>query len=261
MNIASKSLVMRRRKFSQRLPDASGFDDNAGGMAASTSSLMRKSLFAFAVLIALCGLWILVPGLLTAQTIGLPLSQPEAEAAQAYASRNRLAAILGMIRGDLWSQASFATANAVWFATPSKTDADQTEKLQTARDLATHALRLAPINGAQWLLLALIRDHSLDHNAASALQMSYYTAPVDFRIIPLRLAAAFKASTLDDTDLQLFIQSDLRHLLTQEPQFTPYIQTLYGAAPPERKTRLFAMIKTVDPAFAASLQETQPKPE
>ena len=52
----------------------------------------------------------------------------------------------------------------------------------------------------------------------AALIMSYYTAPSNFALTPLRLSVALRGDTLQDTEIQRFVDRDLRAILSGIPE-------------------------------------------
>src|SRR5204863_4940564 len=67
----------------------------------------------------------------------------------------------------------------------------------------TQVLRIAPYHSELWLLLALLQTQrrSGDPRAIETLKMSYFTAPNDEQIMPLRIYAAATSDALSDPDL------------------------------------------------------------
>ena len=76
--------------------------------APATAAPLRAGLLIFGIFVGLCGFWLLAPELLRPKLIGLPHDKASAAALGALQPRALLAARIGAIRGELWTQAAFA---------------------------------------------------------------------------------------------------------------------------------------------------------
>ncbi len=240
-------------------PSAFKFAQRAAGPSFLAEPVnLRLSLLAFGSFLALCAIWLLLPAIILHKTIALPLDRNSAGAAERYRGSAVLAAGIGGVRGDLWAQAAFSDASLIWPDRAGSAGGANAARIETAKFHAEAALALAPINGPAWLFLALLPAAG-DARVATLLEMSYFTAPSDLAIAPLRLERAITSSALLDTDIQEFVKSDLRLILANRPQLQPAIIAAYRAAPPRNQSVFEALAVEVDSTFGQSLRSGAPK--
>jgi hypothetical protein len=226
---------------------------------------LRIGLLGLGGVLAIGGAWMLICALLLPQAIALPLDREAAAAAAPHRGRAVAAARLGVVRGDLYAQAAYADAGLLWPDAPHGPEAAAAAKvedaIQYARSNAVSALALAPVNGSAWLFLAALPAPSSTKpaEALAALQMSYLTAPNDPALGRPRLERALAAAVPIDTDLQEFMKSDLRQILTRQPQQKAAIVAAYKAASPQNQTIFESLAATIDPDFSQSLRGETPK--
>jgi hypothetical protein len=223
---------------------------------------LRLGLVAFGGFLALCGIWLLFPALILHKTIPLPLDRNSAFATAAYRPAALIAAGIGGVRGDLWAQAAFTDAALIWPDRAAGGATSSLARLASAKSDAETALAWAPVNGAAWLFLSLLpaaKPNAGDARTATLLQMSYFTAPNDLILAPLRLERAITSSALLDKDIQEFVKSDLRLILTNRPEQQAAIIAAYRAAPPQNQAMFETIAAEVDSAFGQSLRGGAPK--
>ena len=75
---------------------------------------LRAALLLLGTVLGLSGVWMLVPDLLSPNSIGLPFGPNRVEAGAVKRSRAVLAAEIGAIRGDLWANAAYTGARFMW---------------------------------------------------------------------------------------------------------------------------------------------------
>jgi hypothetical protein len=126
---------------------------------------------------------------------------------------------------------------------------------ELARSHLKHALSLAPYDAELWLALAVLEaGQDPDGPAAiESLKMSYFTAPSDARLMPLRLAAVTQFDALASPDLRDLAQGDVRLMLTRQPDQTQALVSAYRQASSRGKEFLKGAIRTVDPARLRAL--------
>lgn len=231
-----------------------------GSNLRSDSRRLRVAFLVFAALLALSGLWVLVPELLRPKTIPFPSDRASAETLAGYRSRAILAAELGAIRGDLWAEAAFTDSRFMWTDRYANLDPANREKVESARGHAETALRFAPINGAAWLFLAKLPSPTIDENRiGTLLEMSYFTAPSNTMLAPARLERVATSSALADKDVQAFIKSDIRAILNQRPEYRQGLIAAYRNAWPQNQALFESLVAGVDPAAAQQLHSDPPK--
>jgi len=222
---------------------------------------LRSGLLVLGIVLGFSGVWILVADLLSPKTSSLPFDRNGAEAAAAHRIRAVMAAEFGAIRGDLWADAAYTGARFMWTSGLPSLDQSESKLLARVRSNAETALALAPINGAAWLFLAMLPDASADAESrvGTLLEMSYFTAPSAPELAPWRLKRAATSSVLADTDIQEFIKSDIRTILSRPPEFQQAIVAAYRSALPQNQPIFESLVADVDSAVAQSLHASQPK--
>jgi hypothetical protein len=223
---------------------------------------LRITLCIFGAVLALCGLWLLTPELLRSKPVAASQNGAGAAAKASAQSTALLAAQIGGIRGDLWAEAALAEVNLLWLDRPAALDRANAGRLEQSRSYMEKALALAPINGEAWLVLAALPANpanSGDGRIATLLQMSYFTAPNDLHLADLRLARAATSAALGNKDIQEFVKSDIRRILTYQPQLKSAIVAAYRNALPQNRPIVEALTSDVDPALGEALRSGQQK--
>jgi hypothetical protein len=219
---------------------------------------LRLALLSFGIFLGLCAFWLLFPELLRHKTTGLRYDRNSAAAAAAYQSGALEAARIGLIRGDLWAEAAFTDSSLLWLDRSAASDRATAARLARTRSYAETALELAPINGAAWLFLAALPARSSDGSdgdrTAALLEMSYFTAPNDLHLARLRIELAARSGAIADKDIQEFIKSDIRKILTYRPEQKSAIVAAYRSAWPQNQPILETLATDVDPVFGQSLR-------
>lgn len=211
----------------------------------------RLAILAFAILLGLQCVWLLLPELWRTGTDRLPTDPSSAAAAARYRSAAAWAASFGVIRGDLWAKSAFSYADLLW---GDSGGADLPQALAHARASLGHALKDAPHQSGAWLLLAGLasRYPSPSSNVTAPLKMSYYTGPSEQDLVPLRLRIAAHSSDLTDFEIRQFITRDLRLLLASRRQSA--IVAAYDGASPAGKRFIEEAVGDIDPSAVKLLQ-------
>jgi hypothetical protein len=217
----------------------------------------RKILMVSAVALAIAGAWTLISELARAPRIGFPVDQ-NYQAAADQRWRATLAARVGMVRGDLWAELFFSFANSILIR--SGPDFAAVETLNEASPAARRALVYAPFRSEVWLLLAeMAEDYELQTpSAATALTMSYYTAPYNQALTPLRLSVATRGTAVQDAELRQLVEQDLQIILASKPNLRPAILAAYATASAEGKHLIESAVQETDPAFRMQLPKKAP---
>jgi hypothetical protein len=218
-----------------------------------TQPRFRKILLAFAVTLGIADAWTLMSELARPPRIGFPIIQNYPAAAE-QRPKAALAARLGLVRGDLWAELFFSFADSI--VGRSGRDFGAITTLNEAVPAAQRALAYAPYRSEVWLLLADLTDkYELPNpKSGAALTMSYYTAPYNLTLTPLRLSVATRGDALRDADLQQFVERDLRMILAGKPELRPAIIAAYATASAEGRRLVESVVQEADPSFLASLQ-------
>lgn len=230
-------------------------------MMSTPPERLRSARLVLGIVLGLSGVWMVLPYLLSPIATGLPFDRNGAEAAAAHRNRAVLAAEIGAIRGDLWANAAFAGAHSMLTERLTGLDKSSSEQLAQAKANAETALALAPINGAAWLLLAMLPDASADADSrvGTLLEMSYFTAPSTPELAPWRLKRAATSNALADKDIQEFIKSDIRTILNGPTEFQQVIVAAYRGALPQNQIIFESLVADVDPTSVQMLHLGQPK--
>jgi hypothetical protein len=120
----------------------------------------------------------------------------------------------------------------------------------TSDDFA-RALRSSPLRGDIWLLLAATRKQNSPQSSTTAmLKMSYYTAPNDLDLLPLRVSVALADDAMvREPDLRELIKRDVSLVVRHRPALKPALVTAYRAASADGKIYLEGLISELDPTF------------
>ena len=182
---------------------------------------------------------------------GVPDGRGAATAAVSFRTGAYQAARFAGVRGDLWSEAAFTYAAALWARTPRGGDA-QTVATE-AHAIIERALAYAPHDSGVWLLAAslALQSERPSSDPTSLLKMSYYTGPSERSLIPLRLLIAARSDALENMEVQQFIRRDLRYLFGLRQ--TSAVAEAYASASPGGKRFLEQAIDDIDPAYRAAL--------
>lgn len=165
----------------------------------------------------------------------------------------RKAAAFAVVRGDLWTRS--ARAQIAYRDTDTAPGTGSGSAL--AREDLERALRYAPHRSDAWLMLALLteRDKLTGYEMGALLKMSYYTAPSDMTLLPLRLDLALRAETkAPDIELLDMIRRDISLVVTRQPGLRPALAAAYRSASPPQKSIAERLISEVDPGYLKSIR-------
>jgi hypothetical protein len=132
--------------------------------------------------------------------------------------------------------------------------------LNEASPAARRALVYAPFRSEVWLLLAeMAEDYELQTpSAATALTMSYYTAPYNQALTPRRLSVATRGTAVQDAELRQLVEQDLQTVLASKTNLRPAVLAAYATASAEGKQLIENVVQETDPAFLRRLQKRTP---
>ena len=220
----------------------------AGTLLTWTEAKFRKILLVFAVFLAIGGAWTLISELARAPRIGFPIDQ-NYQAAADQRWKAALAARVGMVRGDLWAELFFSFANSILIR--GGPDFGAIETLNEALPAARRALVYAPFRSEVWLLLAeMAKDYELQTpSAATALTMSYYTAPYNQALTSLRLSLATRGTAVRDAALRQLVEQDLQIILQANHTCAPLSLRPMRRHLPEGKHLIESVAQEADPSF------------
>ncbi|BBO05397.1 MULTISPECIES: hypothetical protein [Bradyrhizobium] len=132
-----------------------------------------------------------------------------------------------------------------------------------APTVLAQALRSSPLRGDLWLMLAALsrEQRSVEYDVAALLKLSYYTAPNDLALLPLRLTAALgEASVVSDPELRELVQRDAKIAFARQPALRPALIAAYQSASAEGKALVDNLISEWDSAALQSMRKEGPIP-
>ena len=210
----------------------------------STNTWLRVALAFFGVFLSMQAAWILLAERYRLNDIRLPVDGKTATIAFAEQDKIRQAASLAVVRGDLWAESAF-TYQAM--------ELDAGDHLNTeALKTLTRALRYSPHRGDVWLMFATLADQHKwsGYQPSLLLKMSYYTAPNELALFPLRLNVSLHAmGVIDDAELQDMVRRDISVILTRAPALKPALVAAYRSALPQGKAFAERVISEIDPGY------------
>jgi hypothetical protein len=218
----------------------------------------RRTCVVFAVILGLQSIWLLLAQFTRPGIDHLPTTVESAAVAAKHRNDATWAAMIGVVRGDLWSESAYTYADLLW-ADPSS-NAALAVTLDQAHARLEKSIDYAPHQADVWVLLAGLaaRYQWPDFNVTEALKMSYYTGPNDGALMPLRLRLAAQSETLDDTELREFVRRDLRLLLASQRKSV--VSETYDAASPAGKHFIQGAVSEIDPPSLGLLRAGAQKP-
>lgn len=149
--------------------------------------------------------------------------------------------------------ASIAAAREdLWIRGGSKPGANSASSAdeQVPSNALARALRSSPLRGDIWLMLAAASKHSAPQpGTAAMLKMSYYTAPNDLDLLPLRLSVALATdAVIREPELRDLIKRDVNLVVTR-PALRPALVSAYRSASADGKIYLESLISEQDPTY------------
>jgi hypothetical protein len=225
-----------------------------------TRTWLPVALALFGIFLCAQAGWILLAERYPSSHIGLPADTKAAAASFAERDRIRQAASLAVVRGDLWAESAFTHGGRLW--TDQTTDLNVSEKSNAeAPNALNQALRYAPYRGDVWLLFAALADQYkwAGYQPGALLKMSYYTAPNELALFPLRLNISLRSKgAIDDAELQDLVRRDIGVILTRAPALKPALVAAYKTALPQGKAFAERVISEIDPAYLGVVRTGYP---
>src|SRR5712671_6224394 len=220
----------------------------------STRTWLRVALALFGVFLSAQAAWILLPERQRLNHIRLPVDGKTATIALAEQDKIKQAASLAVVRGDLWAESAFTYGSQLWLDAG---DQLNTEALKTL----TRALRYSPHRGDVWLMFAALANKYKwsGYQPSLLLKMSYYTAPNELALLPLRLNVSLHAKgVIDDAELQDMVRRDISVILTRAPALKPALVAAYRSALPQGKVFAERVISEIDPGYLGVVRAGYP---
>lgn len=216
------------------------------------SRYFRVGMMFYGAILAFVSLWLLVAEFVRPGLVAFPANRELAESAAAHRNMSLLAARVGWLRGDLWTELALTYANLEW----ENGGGANAGLLQAAKENLVRAVSLRPADPSVWLLLADFarRYQWRSPDAVEAIKMSYYTGPEEKDLIPTRLSLSAQLDAATDPELERLFTQQVEAVLTSEPNFKSALIAAYGGGTPANRHLIEDMVKRYDPSFAQSLR-------
>lgn len=212
---------------------------------------LRIGLFSSAVLLAMQAIWIILAEYYHPHRIDLPVVPQANRIAVPEQENAGRAASLAVLRGDLWAESAFTHSDLLWGepATAPGTNENTRQEIE-------QALRYSPHRADVWLMLAAMADRYnwQQYQPNALLKMSYFTAPSEPALFPLRMRASLRANAIQDPEIQDMVKRDIRMIITRSPALKPALATAYRTSSAEGKAFLDRTISEIDPVYLAVIR-------
>jgi hypothetical protein len=215
----------------------------------------RKAIRLFAAVLTLAAAWLLVTELIRPRLPYFP-QEKDAEQASAANSRAEMAASIGWLRGDLWTDAAITSSSVQIYGSVDGNHRQKTEVEDRARSIARRAARWSPHDSRAWLLLTAL-DLKLGsplEEVVSRLKMSYFTGPNETALTALRVRLAIRSNAFTDPELNALVSKEIRSVLLRHPANREALVTAYIDASAEGKQFIEETARTVDKDFVDQLR-------
>ena len=171
----------------------------------------------------------------------------------------RKAASIAKVRGDLWAQSAFALVAQPWTDPAAELDHDHIR--EPALNASARTLRYSPHRGDAWLMLAALADRyrPAGYDTGALLKMSYYTAPNELGLLPLRLHIALHGDVVvSDPELREMVKRDINLVVSRQPALRPALVAAYRTASVDGKILAERLISEVDPGYLKTIRAQYP---
>jgi hypothetical protein len=121
-------------------------------------------------------------------------------------------------------------------------------------------LEYSPLRGDAWLMLAAMsKQYAASYDTTSLLKMSYYTAPNELDLIPLRLSIALGTdAAVKEPELRDLIRRDLKVAVTRRATLRPAIVAAYQSASADGRAFAENSISELDPSYLQNIRARGP---
>jgi hypothetical protein len=226
----------------------------------SDKSWLRIVLVLFGVFLSAQAAWILLAERDRLNYTKIPFDRKTATMAFTEQDKISYAASLAVVRGDLWAESAFTYGSQLWIDRAMELNAG--DQLNTeARTTLNRALQYSPHRGDVWLMFAALADKYKwpGYQPSLLLKMSYYTAPNELALFPLRLKVSLHTKgAMDDAELQDMVRRDIGVILTRAPALKPALVAAYRSALPQGKVFAERVISEIDPGYLGVLRAGYP---
>lgn len=167
-----------------------------------------------------------------------------------------LLATLSPFRSELESNHALITALQAIESGRQKSATVRSAEHADALGRVRQTLSISPYNPELWLALALLQAQRDPHDpvVVEALKMTYFTAPNDARLMPVRLDIAGRFDALAIPDVKDLVRNDVQLIMTRRPELKPAIVSAYRRASDLGKTFFQDAVQSIDPTFVPTLR-------
>ena len=167
-----------------------------------------------------------------------------------------LLATLSPFRSELESNHALITALQAIESDRQKSATVRSAEHADALGRVRQTLSISPYNPELWLALALLQAQRDPHDpvVVEALKMTYFTAPNDARLMPVRLDIAGRFDALAIPDVKDLVRNDVQLIMTRRPELKPAIVSAYRRASDLGKTFFQDAVQSIDPTFVPTLR-------
>lgn len=143
-----------------------------------------------------------------------------------------------------------AVREDTWFRERSKSYSGDEAVPPVPSNTLARILRSSPLRGDIWLMLAAATKQDSQSGTAAMLRMSYYTAPNDLDLLPLRLSVALAAdAVVREPEFRDLIKRDVTLIVTHRPTLRPTFVSAYRSASADGRKYLEDLIVEQDPVY------------
>ncbi len=166
-----------------------------------------------------------------------------------------LLATLSPFRSELESNHALITALQAIESGQKKSSTVRSAEHADALGIVRQTLSISPYNPELWLALALLQAQRDPHDpvVVEALKMTYFTAPSDARLMPVRLDIAGRFDALALPDVKDLVRNDIHQIMTRRPELKPAIVSAYRRASDLGKAFFRDAVQSIDPSFVPTL--------
>lgn len=222
-----------------------------------TPAWLRVGLLLFGLILAAQAIWIISAEYYHSRRLGLSVGEWAALTTGLDRENTNRAASLAVVRGDLWAESAFTYSDLLWKEpAPGLGREVDDSSGSDARMRLERALVYSPYRGDVWLMFAAMaaRYNWPNYQPSSLLKMSYYTAPNELSLFPLRFRVLLRPDGLQDLEIQDMIRRDIHMVITKTPALRPAFASIYGAAPTQSKAFADRIVSEIDPAYLAAIR-------
>lgn len=214
-----------------------------------TPKSFRIGAAAFAAFLLIAAAWIMAAELARA-SVPFLLTASDVRDASTKSGAAATAAQIGWLRGDLWADYALLLDNS---ALSDNAPLPSGHKVESKSAIA---LAAAPYDARLWLLLSALNAKLgwKDTKTLSQLKMSYYTAPNDVRLFPLRLAVSMQPQAVDDEELRTLLGHEIRTIVARRRELKPLLATAYRSTSPSGRQFVEEQVAGLDDAFLKELR-------